>query len=112
MNNVNQFEQEINKAAELIKRSKIHCGLNRSGNFYTIRNSPIFVLQARAYGPKDDPLEVASLSTFKYNPEKFYDWLLPLAQQIRNAKPNLAHKALADLEKHNYVKAHHHSKYR
>lgn len=104
MNNVNQFEQEINKAAELIKRSKYTVVLTGAG-ISTPSGIPDFRSPGKGLWTKDDPLEVASLSTFKYNPEKFYDWLLPLAQQIRNAKPNLAHKALADLEKHNYVKA-------
>jgi NAD-dependent deacetylase len=45
-----------------------------------------------------DPLEVASLSAFRTNPEKFYTWIRPLLGQILHAAPNPAHYALAALE--------------
>jgi NAD-dependent deacetylase len=44
-------------------------------------------------------MEVASLDTFRTDPERFFIWFRPLASLIFNAKPNLAHIALADLEK-------------
>ncbi len=43
-------------------------------------------------------MEVASLSTFNQNPERFFEWLRPLASHMLNAKPNPAHIALAELE--------------
>jgi NAD-dependent deacetylase len=43
-------------------------------------------------------MEVASLSTFRTNPERFFHWFRPLAGQIFNARPNAAHFALAELE--------------
>jgi NAD-dependent deacetylase len=42
---------------------------------------------------------VASLSTFRTAPEKFFQWFRPLANQIFNARPNPAHIAMAELEK-------------
>ncbi len=45
-----------------------------------------------------DPFEVASLSSFRYHPEKFYNWIRPLARQILAAEPNDAHLGLARLE--------------
>jgi NAD-dependent deacetylase len=47
-------------------------------------------------------MEVASLSTFRYDPEKFFTWLRPLASHMLTALPNEAHLALADLEKSGY----------
>jgi NAD-dependent deacetylase len=44
-------------------------------------------------------MEVASLTTFRMAPEKFFNWLHPLASQIFYAQPNPAHTALADFEK-------------
>jgi NAD-dependent deacetylase len=44
-------------------------------------------------------MEVASLSTFRTAPERFYKWFRPLASQIYNAQPNTAHLSLAELEK-------------
>jgi NAD-dependent deacetylase len=45
-----------------------------------------------------DPFEVASLTTFRTNPEKFFSWMRPLTQTILNAQPNSAHTSLARLE--------------
>jgi NAD-dependent deacetylase len=45
-----------------------------------------------------DPAEVASLSSFRYHPEKFFNWIRPLVAQMVAAQPNSAHIALADLE--------------
>lgn len=52
-----------------------------------------------------DPLEVASLTAFRYHPEVFYAWVRPLARAIRDAQPNPAHKALAALEAAGRLKA-------
>ena len=45
-----------------------------------------------------DPIEVASLASFRYDPEKFYRWFHSLATMIWTAQPNAAHLALAQLE--------------
>ena len=47
--------------------------------------------------------EVASLSAFRYNPEKFYQWIRSLAINIHHASPNAAHISLARLEKMGYI---------
>lgn len=52
-----------------------------------------------------DPFEVASLTAFRYNPGKFFDWLRPLAQGIFAAQPNLAHLGLAQLQQAGRVSA-------
>lgn len=54
---------------------------------------------------KFDPMEVASLSAFRVNPEKFYEWIRPLVTVISNALPNPAHDALARLEQAGFIKA-------
>lgn len=46
-----------------------------------------------------DPFEVASIWGFRQAPERFYTWLRPLAQKMFKAVPNVAHQALADLER-------------
>jgi NAD-dependent deacetylase len=53
---------------------------------------------------KFDPFEVASLSAFRYNPQKFYGWIRPLASRMHGAQPNPAHMALAQLEGAGIVK--------
>jgi len=48
---------------------------------------------------RDEPMEVASLSTFRVAPERFFRWFRPLADQIFHAQPNAAHYALSKLER-------------
>jgi NAD-dependent deacetylase len=52
-----------------------------------------------------NPMEVASLTAFRNQPDRFFDWLYPLAQKIKNAKPNAAHVAIAKLEEAGYIQA-------
>lgn len=52
-----------------------------------------------------DPMEVASLSAFRYNPEKFFAWLRNLVLEMTQADPNPAHTALARLEAAGHVRA-------
>src|SRR5690606_18658653 len=54
---------------------------------------------------RDEPLEVASLNTFRTNPQSFFAWFRPLAAQIFYAQPNSAHLALAQLEERGYLKS-------
>lgn len=48
-------------------------------------------------------MNVASLSAFRRNPERFYEWLRPLARQMHHARPNPAHIALARLENAGFI---------
>lgn len=54
---------------------------------------------------KFDPFEVASLTAFRYAPEKFFDWLRPLAAGMFTAQPNPAHEGLARLQAAGYLQA-------
>lgn len=47
-----------------------------------------------------DPLEVATIGAFRRHPERFYDWIRPVADVILGAEPNVAHVALRDLERY------------
>jgi NAD-dependent deacetylase len=42
---------------------------------------------------------------FQQEPERFFNWLHPLATEIANAKPNPAHHAVAELEKAGCIQA-------
>ncbi len=52
-----------------------------------------------------DPMEVASIYAFKRWPQRFYDWLHPLAARLLDAQPNAAHLALAQMEKVGQIKS-------
>ena len=62
------------------------------------RRHPGLPLRGTGLWSRDEPLEVASLSTFRTAPERFFQWFQPLASRIFNAKPNPAHFALAEFE--------------
>lgn len=50
-------------------------------------------------------MEVASIYAFKRWPQRFYDWLHPLAERLLAAQPNAAHLALAQMEKTGHIKS-------
>ena len=52
---------------------------------------------------KLDPMAVASLRAFNTDPETFYRNMQPLVRTWLAAKPNAAHRALADLEAWGYL---------
>jgi NAD-dependent deacetylase len=52
-----------------------------------------------------DMMDVASIYAFRHNPQAFFDWLGPLLRVIREAQPNPAHFALAQLEAAGRVQA-------
>ena len=52
-----------------------------------------------------DPMEVASIWTFRSNPRAFYEWIGPLAETMSNAQPNPGHTALAELESTGVLRA-------
>lgn len=84
-------------AVDLIRRSKRTVILTGAG-ISTPSGIPDFRSEGSGLWSRDEPLEVASLNTFRVAPERFYQWFRPLARQIFNAQPNPAHLALAELE--------------
>jgi NAD-dependent deacetylase len=93
----------IRRAARLIKASKKAVVLTGAG-FSTPSGVPDFRSPGSGLWTRYLPMEVASLSTFRYDPEKFFAWLRPLASHMLRAEPNPAHKALAELEQAGFIK--------
>ncbi|MCJ7432442.1 MAG: NAD-dependent deacylase [Anaerolineales bacterium] len=89
----------IDFAADLFRDAKHVVALTGAG-LSTPSGIPDFRSEGKGLWSSDEPLEVASLSTFRTAPERFFKWFRPLASQIFNAEPNPAHTALAELEKH------------
>ncbi len=87
----------LEDAAELFRKAKRVVVLTGAG-ISTPSGIPDFRSEGSGLWSRDEPLEVASLSTFRTAPEKFFNWIRPLASQIFYAQPNPAHKALADFE--------------
>jgi NAD-dependent deacetylase len=94
----------IDFAADLCRQSK-HAVLLTGAGISTPSGIPDFRSTGTGLWSRDEPLEVASLSTFRTAPELFFKWFHPLASQIYNALPNPAHLALAGLEKAGHIKS-------
>ena len=87
----------LDDAAELFRRAKRVVVLTGAG-ISTPSGIPDFRSEGSGLWSRDEPLEVASLSTFRTHPESFFKWFRPLAGQIFHAQPNAAHRTLAELE--------------
>jgi len=86
----------LEDAAELFRNAKSVVVLTGAG-ISTPSGIPDFRSEGTGLWSRDEPLEVASLNTFRTHPENFFNWFRPLARQIVNARPNPAHEALAEL---------------
>ena len=87
----------IEQAANLISNSKYTVALTGAG-ISTPSGIPDFRSDEGGLWQQYDPMQVASLSIFRIQPQKFYQWFRPLTKKIIDAKPNVAHYALAHLE--------------
>lgn len=93
-----QTKTNIEYTAELLQKAKYAVVLTGAG-ISTPSGIPDFRSEGTGLWSRDEPMEVASLNTFRTDPERFFVWFRPLASQIFNASPNPAHVALAELEK-------------
>ena len=89
--------QGVRYAADIIKACRRAVVLTGAG-ISTPSGIPDFRSEDSGLWNRYNPFEVASLAAFRYKPEKFFNWLRPLALTIFNAQPNSAHISLARLE--------------
>jgi len=97
------IQESTQKAASLIRAAQRGVVLTGAG-LSTPSGIPDFRSQGSGLWTKFLPMEVASLTTFRRQPELFYDWLRPLASHMLSAQPNPAHLALAELERAGFIK--------
>ena len=97
-----QTQTAIEFAADLFRQSK-HAVVLTGAGLSTPSGIPDFRSTGTGLWSSDEPMEVASLSTFRTAPERFFQWFRPLANQIFNAQPNSAHCALTKLENAGHV---------
>lgn len=88
----------VRQAANLI-RSASHVVALTGAGVSTPSGIPDFRSPDSGLWTVMDPLAVASIWGFHAHPEVFYRWFMPLARQIREAQPNRAHLALAEMER-------------
>lgn len=92
----------IEDAAVLIRKAQRAVVLTGAG-ISTPSGIPDFRSEGTGLWSRDEPLEVASLTTFRTAPERFFQWFQPLASRIFNAQPNPAHLALAEFERSGHL---------
>lgn len=92
----------IHLASELILDSRPAVVLTGAG-ISTPSGIPDFRSPGIGLWTRYQPMEVASLSAFRYDPEQFYKWLHPLAECLVTAQPNPAHFGLAKLQTAGYI---------
>ncbi len=88
---------DVGRAVSLLRSSRRAVALTGAG-ISTPSGIPDFRSHGTGLWERYDPMAVASLTAFRYDPEAFYAWVRPLAQAILTAEPNPAHFALAHLE--------------
>lgn len=98
----NDMIENIKSAAEIIRSSNYTVVLTGAG-ISTPSGIPDFRSPSSGLWERYDPFEVASLNAFRYQPEKFFNWMRPLARDIHSAQPNPAHIALARLEQAGFI---------
>ncbi len=98
------LQHGVRSAAALIRSSRYAIALTGAG-ISTPSGIPDFRSAGSGLWTRYDPMEVASLSVFRYHPEKFFAWMRPLALEILQAQPNSAHLGLARLERAGYLHA-------
>ena len=98
-----EVQRTIQQAAILIRSAKNAVILTGAG-ISTPSGLPDFRSAGSGLWTRFLPMEVASLSTFRRNPELFFQWLRPLASHMLMATPNPAHRAIAKLEETGFIK--------
>ena len=91
-----QVIKKLDTATKLFQHAK-HTVVLTGAGISTPSGIPDFRSEGTGLWSKNEAMEVASLSNFRYEPFSFYEWFRPLANRITNADPNAAHIALAEL---------------
>lgn len=99
-----KIEDQIEQAADILKQARHVIALTGAG-ISTPSGIPDFRSLDSGIWQLVDPFEVATIFAFRQNPQKFYDWVRPLAHTVLNAEPNPAHFALAELGELGVLKA-------
>lgn len=99
-----QSTSAVQQIAQWLEESSYAVAFTGAG-ISTPSGIPDFRSEESGLWEKVDPMLVASIFGFRQNPRAFYDWVRPLAITTRQAQPNPAHLALADLERMGIIKS-------
>jgi len=104
MDNVSTRSEITRKAAEILSQAR-HALVFTGAGVSTPSGIPDFRGEKNGLWKKNDPMRVASRTSFYQTPGVFYDWFRPLFMTSWKAQPNKAHIAIAKLETAGLVKA-------
>src|SRR5258706_7523529 len=99
-----KIQTAIEFAADLFRQSKYAVALTGAG-LSTASGIPDFRSEGTRLWSRDEPMGIASLYAIRVAPERFLQWVRPLAAQIFDARPNSAHYALSNLEKAGWIRS-------
>lgn len=95
------ISESVQQASRLIKETNNGVIFTGAG-ISTPSGIPDFRSEGSGLWTRYLPMEVASLSAFRYYPERFYSWLRPLASHMLSAQPNPGHIAISQLQEMGY----------
>ncbi len=95
--------EAIRKAAALLREARKGVALTGAG-ISTPSGIPDFRSPDSGLWKRYDPMEVASLQSFRYDPERFFAWLREIASGMQSALPNPAHYALVSLQRAGHIR--------
>jgi NAD-dependent deacetylase len=98
------FNDAVSRAREILRGAR-HAVAFTGAGISTPSGIPDFRSKNSGMWERFNPMETASLTTFRTNPQRFWDWKRPLMLQMWAAQPNPAHLALASLESCGLLKA-------
>lgn len=94
--------RETERLAELLGRSRRAVALTGAG-VSVPSGIPDFRTPETGLWAKVDPMEVAHISVFEREPERFWSYYRPRFLALGDKEPNRAHTALADLERRGLI---------
>jgi NAD-dependent deacetylase len=93
---------EVERLAELLGQSRRAVALTGAG-VSVPSGIPDFRTPETGLWAKVDPMEVAHISVFERDPERFWSYYRPRFQALGDKEPNRAHEALAELEQRGLI---------
>ncbi|HEU4462260.1 MAG TPA: NAD-dependent deacylase [Solirubrobacterales bacterium] len=94
--------REVERLAELLGRSRRAVALTGAG-VSVPSGIPDFRTPETGLWAKVDPMEVAHISVFERDPERFWSYYRPRFESLGDKEPNRAHEALAELERRGLI---------
>jgi NAD-dependent deacetylase len=98
------MDKKTRQAAGLLRGARYAVAFTGAG-VSTGSGIPDFRSPGAGLWEQADPYEVASFEAFLRQPAAYFAWVRPLARLIRDARPNPAHLALAEMESRGLLKA-------